>query len=225
MQSFGLAIDSPERRIVEFRQALTALCREHVADEKLVEKYYFTLGKIIGEHTSQRARLKADKIVPLLKSMAKGLKDTSRLLAGLETGFRSDVEIAVARCVIEALENDAGFGSPDATCAKLSSFRADADAVSRACLVASDRLPKGNEKRGAKRKDWYDDFVRLLLTIGKEAGLKPVLHNRGHDDGVGGWLLDIAIELETFLPKRMRSPGRSACAKRINRSKQRMRQI
>ena len=40
----------------------------------------------------------------------------------------------------------------------------------------------------------------------------------------GGWLLDAAQALETFLDPQMRSPSAEACGKRLERSKTRLKQ-
>jgi hypothetical protein len=107
---------------------------------------------------------------------------------------------------------------------RLTSFRRDADSISKAFLRAAFDLPSGPEKRGRRAKDWYHSFAALLLSIAKGAGISPTLYKDREAESPKDWLLDAARELETFLPTTMRSPSDVARYKRLERSKAARRQ-
>ena len=54
-------------------------------------------------------------------------------------------------------------------------------------------------KSGRPQPDWYDEFTALLLEIAKTAGVEPRLSKDRISGARGGWLLDAAQALETFL--------------------------
>jgi hypothetical protein len=146
------------------------------------------------------------------------LNAASTLLSGLESGLRNDLEIEITRRVRDRLAPNPMIGS--AAEERLKSFRQEAATISSTCLIAANDLPSTPEKRGAKKKDWYSSFTKLLLSIAKQAGVGPTLYKdrSGASQAKRGWLLDAARVLETFLPREMRSPSDVARYKRLERS-------
>lgn len=212
---------SPCRERSELKHVLSELCRGKVFDDVEVQQYYLRLASLIGGWLSEQARLETSPVKNALLTMAKNLSEASVLLSGLETGVRSDTEIAVASRVQNLMALDPTIGSLVSARAVLDSFRRNADSISRTCLVAAADLPSRPEKRGRKAKDWYDSVLTLLLSIAEKAGINPTLYKdrEAERELPAGWLLDAARELETFLPAEMRSPSDVARYKRLERSK------
>lgn len=154
--------------------------------------------------------------------MAESLGKAAVLLGGLETGLRTGLEIAVASHIVNLMAIDPTIGSKDSAQKLLTTFRRDAERISHVCRIAAADLPRRPDKRGAKQKDWYDRFTALLLSLAEKAHLRPTLH--GREAVPKGWLLDAAREFESFLPKEMRCPSDVARRKRLERSKDNLRQ-
>jgi hypothetical protein len=212
---------TPCREESELKRVLSELCRGSIFDDAAVHQYYMTLASLIGGWLSERARLETVPVKNALLTMAKNLGEASALLSGLETGVRTDIEIAVASRVQNLMALNPTIGSRDSARAILGSFRRDAVSISHTCMVAAADLPSHPEKRGRKTKDWYDSFTTLLLSIAEKAGFRPTLYKDREAKGEppAGWLLDAARELETFLPAEMRSPSDVARYKRLERGK------
>jgi hypothetical protein len=172
----GASIATPNRNMEEFKRALSKLCNRHVFDDSSADQYYFALGRIIGGWYSEEGRLKAAPIAKALRKVAKDLKAASALLGGLATGIHGDLEIAVASRVLSLLSEDPTVGSPQAAYELLCSFQQNAERISHICLIAAADLPNHLEKRGARKKDWYDAFVALLLDVAEKAGDNPTLN-------------------------------------------------
>jgi hypothetical protein len=220
LPSFGVGVASPSRGQTELRQVLSYVCRGYAFDDVSTQKYYFTLGEIIGAWWSEKERLKAEPVAKLLRASARNLSAVATLLAGRETGFRNDTEIAVARRVLEIASMNPAIGSQEAAQELLRSFRQNAELLAHVFHVVAADLPTHAEKRGAKKKSWYDNFMELLLEIAEQADIKPTLYkDRASDNKLKGWLLDASGQLETFLPEEMRSTSDQARYKRLERSK------
>ena len=126
----------------------------------------------------------------------------------------------VATRILDITSRNPAVGSRAAAEKLLSSFRKNADLFAHVFHIVAADLPTHPEKRGAKKKDWYDKITAILLDIAEQAGVKPTLYkDRERNDRPKGWLLDASRELETFLPEAMRSPSDEARYKRLERSK------
>jgi hypothetical protein len=79
-------------------------------------------------HLREQERLEVSPVADAFRSIANNLSEVSRLLGGLETGIRSDLEIAVASRVANLLSMDPTVGSQSAQ-ELLRSFRAEADRI------------------------------------------------------------------------------------------------
>jgi hypothetical protein len=198
----------------------TVLCDlgvERVLDEAAVHELYGKLGEIIGLWSSEQERLEVSEVAKALFDMANDLSEVSRLLGGLETGVRSDLEIAVASRVANLLSIDPTVGSQAAQ-ELLRSFRAEADRIAHVCFVAATDLPRAPGERGRWANKWHGPFTALLLLIAEKARVEPTLRKDRITGVRSGWLLDAALALETFLHPLMRSPSSEACGKRLERS-------
>jgi hypothetical protein len=87
---------SPCREESELKRVLSELCRGDIFDDAAVHQHYLMLASLIGAWLSERVRLETSPVKNALLTMAKNLSEASALLSGLETGVRSDIEIAVA---------------------------------------------------------------------------------------------------------------------------------
>jgi hypothetical protein len=214
----GVSLMTPCRDKSELKQVLAELCPETTFDDATLDKYYMTLASLIGSWLSEQGRLETEPVKKALLKLAMDLNAASTLLSGLETGWRNDLEIEIAFRVRNLLALNPMIGS--AVEERLKSFRQDAATISLTCLNAANDLPSTPEKRGAKKKDWYSLFTKLLRSIAKQAGVGPTLYKdrSGASQTERGWLLDAAHVLETFLPREMRSPSDVARYKRLERS-------
>jgi hypothetical protein len=186
-------------------------------DATALHELYGKLGEIIGQWSREQERLEVSPVVKAFRSIANKLSEVSRLLGGLETGIRSDLEIAVASRVAKLLSIDPTVGSQSAQ-ELLRSFCAEADRIAHVCLVAVADLPQAPGERGRRAHKWYDEFTVFLLQIAEKAGLEPTLRKDRVTGVRSGWLLDAALAFETFLDPLMRSPSSEACGKRLERS-------
>jgi len=214
----GVSLMTPCRDKSELKEVLSELCPETTFDDATLDKYYMTLASLIGGWLSEQGRLETAPVKKALLKLAMDLNAASTLLSGLESGLRNDLEIEITRRVRDLLALNPMIGS--AAEERLKSFRQDAAAISHTCLIAANDLPSTPEKRGAKKKDWYSSFTKLILSIAKRAGVKPTLYKdrSGASQAERGWLLDAARVLEICRPPEMRSPSDVARYKRLERS-------
>jgi hypothetical protein len=170
----GARIDAPRRDEGELRTVLCNLGVAQVFDEAAAHQLYLKLGAIIGQWSSEQERLEVSPVAKALRSLANNLSEASRLLGGLETGIRSDLELAVASRVANLLSMDPTIHSQSGK-ELLTSFCAEADRIAHVCLVAAAELPQAPGARGRWEYKWYDAFTALLLQIAEKAGVKPTL--------------------------------------------------
>jgi hypothetical protein len=217
----GSSLMTPSRDETELGSILCALTEGHDFDRQSVHHYYLALASMIGDWLSEQGKLETETIKKNLLSMANNLDNASALLSGLETGVRTDIEIAVSSRLVNLMALDLTIGSVDSAKKLLSSFRYNAERISHISRIAAADLPKGPDKRGRKPQGWYDTFTALLLDVAAKADVRPTLHKdrKAKDEAPKGWLLDAARQVETFFPKEMRSPSDVARYKRLQRSK------
>jgi hypothetical protein len=193
-----------------------------VLDDAASQELYWSLGEIIGQWSRERERLEVSPVARTFLSMANNLSEVSRLLGGLETGIRSDLEVTVSSRVADLLSRDPTVGSQSAQ-DLLTSFRAEADRIAHVCMIAMADLPQVLGERGRPPNIWHDSFTVLLLQIAEKGAFEPTLKKDRITEVRSGWLLDAALALETFLDPLMRSPSSEACGKRLERSLSRVR--
>ena len=179
----GASLMTPCREESELKHVLSELCSGTTFDDDAVHEYYVKLASLIGGWLSEIGRLETSPVKNALLRLSKNLSEASTLLAGFESGLRGDFELEITRRVQNIMELDPTVGASD----RLTSFRRDADSISKACLRAAFDLPSGPEKRGRRAKDWYHSFAALLLSIAKGAGISPTLYKDREAESPKGW--------------------------------------
>jgi hypothetical protein len=219
----GARIASPRRNEAELHRVLSDLQVRHAFDATALHELYWRFGAVIGQWLSEQQRLEVSPIAKALLSTARNLSEASILLAGTETGFHSDFEIAVASRAAQYMALDPSVGSLAKAQELISTFQQDAARIAHVCMVAFVDLPDGPGARGRPALDWYDDFMALLLDIAEKGGVEPTLRKDRITSARSGWLFEAAQALESFLYPKMRSPTPEACGKRLERSQRRLR--
>ena len=220
----GASVASPYRDEGHLHRVLCDLRIGHAFDVTAVQEIYLELGEIIGRWMSEQQRVEVSPVGKALLSMAKSLNEVSALLAGLETGIHSDLEIAVASRIAKYLALDPSVSSLTKAQELISSFRQEAARIAHVCMVARADLPDRPAERGRRALDWYDDFTALLLEVADTADVKPTVRKDRISGARSGWLFEAAQALEPFLYPEMRSPSPEACGKRLERSLRRLRE-
>src|SRR5258708_25443367 len=88
----GSTIDTPRRAEEEFKTVLHDLGVAHGLDEAAVHELYWKLGEIIALWSREQERLETAPVAKAFLSISTTLTERSRLLRGLETGYRSNVK-------------------------------------------------------------------------------------------------------------------------------------
>jgi hypothetical protein len=219
----GATIASPLRGEEELQRVLSDLHVGHAFDATAVPELHKKLGMIIGKWLSEQERMEVSPVAKALLSTAKNLSEVSKLLSGLETGFRSSVEIAVTSQTAKYLAQDPTVGSLEKAQTLVSAFQQEAARLAHVCMVAyAGRPDRSGDRRAALH--WYDDFTGLLLEIADKAAVSPTLGKDRHTKNRTGWLFEAAQALESFLYPDMRSPSPEACGKRLERGRKRLRE-
>jgi hypothetical protein len=219
----GATAATPVRGKADLQKVLTELCPDAQFSASDTNEIYMQLACIIGQWSAEENRLDIAPLAKTFEAMGKELNKVAKILSGHETGLREVHDIEIVSRLAEILALDPEVGSPEQADQLIASFRCNAAKLAHACLVAGRDLKlsvKG--KSGAPQQDWYDEFTALLLEVARTAGVAPRL-SKDRDSGArGGWLIEAAQALETFLDRRMRSPSTEACGKRLERSKTRL---
>jgi hypothetical protein len=219
----GATAATPVRGKADLQKVLTELCPDAQFSASDTNEIYLQLASIIGQWSAEENRLDIAPVAKTFEAMGKELNKVAKILSGHETGLREVHDIEIVSRLAEILALDPEVGSPGQADQLIGSFRCNAAKLAQACLVAGRDLKlsvKG--KSGAPQQDWYDEFTALLLEVARTAGVAPRL-SKDRDSGArGGWLIEAAQALETFLDRRMRSPSTEACGKRLERSKTRL---
>jgi hypothetical protein len=220
----GASIASPRRDEADLHRVLSELHVGDAFDASAVHELHWKFGTVIGQWLSEQQRMEVSPIAKALLSTAKNLSEVSLLLGGIETGFHSDLEIAVASRTAQSLALDPSVGSLAKAQELISSFHQDAARMAHVCMTALADLPGRSGERGRRPLDWYDDFAALLLNIAEKGGVEPTLRKHRTTGARSGWLFEAAQALESFLYPEMRSPSPEACGKRLERSGRRLRE-
>ena len=167
--------------------------------------------------------METEPVAKALFSLAKSLQEVSQLLSGHSTGLRDSTEIEVTSQVRRLLAKDPAVGDIAEAGAFLERFTADGAKLRGHCRAAYADLAESKGLPGRTALAWHDDFTQLLLDLAREAGVRPTIKTDRITGERSGWLLDVALELETFLPQEMRSPSVEARAQRLQRSKKKFR--
>lgn len=203
---------------------LVELCPAAQFSASDTDAIFSRLGQIIGRWSAEDDRLDIAPLIKTFEAMSKELKKATKILSGHETGLHEIQDIRLVSQLAEILALDLEVGSRGQADKLITSFRGDAAKMAHACLVAARDLKETVVgKSGAPQQDWFDEFTALLLQVADIAGVAPRLSKDRITGARGGWLLDAAQALETFLNPKMRSPSAEARGKRLERSKIRLR--
>jgi hypothetical protein len=217
----GLGAASPVREKAELTRVLSELHLPQSIDDRAVDEIYFKLAVIIGKWFAEQERLEVKPVASALLRMARNLSEVSQLMSGLETGFRTGFDIAVASQLVRYLTLEPTIDSKAHEL--MASFRQQAAQIGHVCMIGYTDLSREAGKQGRLALEWYDDFTALLLEVAAKAGVEPKNTKDRITKIRSGWLIDAAIALETFLYREMRSPSAEACGKRLERSRKRLR--
>ena len=203
---------------------LAKLCPGGGFSEPNTEEFYRRLGRIIGQWSAERDRPDISPLAKTIATIGSDLDAVAKILKANETGAHEpqDVEVVSQLAIILALDPE--VGSRRQADKLIASLQTDAAKVAHACLVAAHDLNQMVGESGRPQSEWYDEFTALLLEVAETAGVEPRLNKDRISGERGGWLLDAAQLIETFLNPKMRSPSAEACGKRLERSKTRLTQ-
>jgi hypothetical protein len=220
----GVTVSSPRRSKVHLREVLFELCPAGDFSKSDTEEFYRRLARIIGRWSAEDNRLDIASLAKTFTAMGKELMKVAKILNGHETGLHEIHDIAIVSQLAMILALDPEVGSRQQADKLIASFRGDAAKMAHACLVAASDYKRQVGKSGRPPPEWYDEFTALLLEVAETAGVEPRFNKDRISGERGGWLLDAAQALETFLDPKMRSPSAEACGKRLERSKTRLKQ-
>ena len=221
--SSGSGIASPLRDEAELIGVLARLGVADALDAAAIHKIHSEVGIIIGKWFAEQERLEVKPVANALLRMARNLSEVSQLMSGLETGFRTGFEIAVASQLARYLTLEPTIDSKAHEL--MASFRQQAAQIGHVCMIAHADLSNQSGKQGRLAIEWYDDFTALLLEVAAKAGVEPRNTKDRFTKVRSGWLFDAAMAFETFLYRGMRSPSAEACGKRLERSRKRLRAL
>ena len=220
----GAASHTPFRSKAELCNVLVELCPEGGFNQSDVDEIYRHLAAIIGQWSLEQDRLDIAPLAKTLQVMGGDLNGVAEILRGHQTGLREIHDITIVSQLVKILALDPEVGSRSQADELINSFRCDAAKLGHACLMAAHKLARTVGENGRPQAEWHDQFTVLLMEIAETAGVEPRLSKDRISGARGGWLLDAARALETFLDPKMRSPGAEACGKRLERSKARLKQ-
>ncbi len=164
------------------------------------------------------SKLQVEDIIAALAAIARDLKTAEQALRGCENGLRQARDIEVAKNVREILAMNPEIGNIDKANEFLSDCNDRLSTISHACLVAAKGLKSIKGKAGRKPLDWHDDFTAILTSIAEQNGIRATITIDRESREAQGRFLDLAALFEGLLLPSMRSPSRTALAKRLSRS-------
>jgi hypothetical protein len=214
-------VATPFRDKAALTRVLSELRISPAIDQAVIHKIYLRLGVIIDKWLTEQGQVEVLPVAKKLLWIARNLGKVSQCMSGLETGFQTSFDIALASQVQKYLALDPTVGSSDRAHEIINAFRQEAARIAHICMIAHADLSIEAGKDGRRALDWYDDFTRLLLEIAERSGIEPTLGKDRITRIRSGWLLDAAQALETFLYPHMRSPSVEACGKRLERGRNR----
>lgn len=222
----GATVATPAKGETDLRKVLSELCPDRKFSNADSDEICVALGGIIGRWSAEEYRLNIAPLFKAFQAMGRELNKVAKILSGHQTGLHKVRDIEIVSQLGEILALNPKIGSREQADKLITSFRVDAADMAHACLVAACDLKQTVVgKSGAPPQDWYDEFTALLLEVAKTAGIEPRLSKDRISGARGGWLLEAAQALETFLDPKMRSPSAEARFKRLERSKRRLKEM
>jgi hypothetical protein len=219
----GATTVTPYRTEAELGKVLKELCPGAEFTESEISELHLRLGAVIGRWSAEQNRLNTLSIARRLTAISKNVAAAMGTLSAHQTGIRDirDIEVVSQLKIVLAADPEVGsFQKAD----ELVSSEEDPAKLADACLIAARKLEKQVGMNGRPPFDWYDDFMVMLLQIAHKAGVEPRFWKDRIEGERGGWLFEAAQKLEPFLDPEMISDSGEACGKRLERSKDRLKQ-
>ena len=192
-------------------------------ESRIRDRLAVVIGRGIDENAASpklnsHGKIQVKDILATLGAIARNLQAAEQNLRGCETGLQSAHNIEVVTKVREILARNPELGD----LVKADKFLSDCcdrlKTISHACLVAAKDLGSTKGKAGRKRLDWLDDFRAVLMSVADQNGIRPTIITDRETGEVKGRFLDLAVGFEQLLWPTMRSPTRTALAKRFSRT-------
>ena len=134
----------------------------------------------------------------------------------METGLRQGYQIVAAMKIREALGENLKFEKNADEF--LRDFCDRSTTISQACFAAAKNVKLTKQKSGQKPLDWYDNFTRVIVLIARKNNIRTTIVTDRETGKPRGRFLELGAAFEKLLYPAMRSPSRSALAKRLSRS-------
>src|SRR6476659_2792394 len=93
----GASIAAPRENEAKLRGVLIELGVGEAFDDSAVHELWFDIGRIYGAWLSEQEAAEVSPVANALRSTARNLLEATAVLSGLETGFRTHVEIEATR--------------------------------------------------------------------------------------------------------------------------------
>jgi hypothetical protein len=127
----GSGVATPFRDKAELTRALSELKISPGNDQAVTHEIYLRLGAIIDKWLAEQGQVEVSPVAKKLIWIARNLGKVSQHMSGLETGFRTSFEIALASQVQKYLALDPTVGSSDRGHEIIYAFQQEAARISR----------------------------------------------------------------------------------------------
>jgi hypothetical protein len=219
----GVTLRTPEGDLEKLEQVLSQLNICHAFDEPEVQALRTDLARVVGMWAAEAERIELAVLAGKLRSLGRNLVEASTILESGEGGLQRRDLFETSLQLQKYLALEPAVGTVEKARERLAAFADEAAKIGDACMVAASGLESDPGERGRAAHQWYNLFTSILLDLAARAKVKPTLGRNGTTGEWRGWLLEAAQSFETLLPRDMRSPSAEACAKRLNRSRGRIR--
>ena len=219
----GVTLSTPQDGFEKLEQVLSQLNIRELFGEPDIVRLRVDLAHVVGMWAAEEERLKVAAIASKLRSLGRNLAEASTILRSGEGGLQRRDLFETSVHLEEYLALEPTVGTIQKARELLAGFAGEAAKIAHACMVAASGLESQPGERGRPAHQWYDAFTSILLDLAARAQVKPTLGRNGTTGEWRGWLLQAAQSFETLLPPHMRSQSAEACAKRLNRSRRRIR--
>jgi hypothetical protein len=229
LSSKGASIASLYELDTNLEQVISDLGLANMSEggkEEVRDKLHQVMGRgyealLMSQKLNPDSRLQIKNIAAKLESIGHNLQEAEHNLRGSETGLQEAHRIEISLKVREMLAANPEIGSK--AHGFLSNFFSQLRTVASACLVAANDLRSIKGDAGQRALNWYTDFTRVLVGIARQNGIRPTVATDRDTGEPQGRFLDIATGFERLLLPSMRSPTKTARAKRLSRALARLR--
>ena len=217
----GSSLATLELAPEDLKNYLNGLGLKYPAEQRRL--IYQKLGAMIGRWWQEQESMQAHAAAKALLSVRRNLDDVCNIVGGNRTGFQQSKQINAALHLRRLLAQDPEVGSLPAADRLMARFLDGAGKIAGHSCSAYADLTSGTGPSGRPTIAWYDDFTHIVMDLARRAGVSPTISTDRNSNERRGWILDVAGELEKVLPRPMRSPSVEARAKRLDRSKRKIR--